>query len=138
MKLPDTGRRRRRAQLGDLGEEQVAGDTSPGQQHGGCGARLEFAAHQVEVIGTDLPVDLAAGLGEADQVPELIELENADVASGVLGDEDDVENADYSLVDQVGQLRSDLIANVPVRERQNEISWGSCHLASPRHLTVSA
>jgi hypothetical protein len=76
--------RQRRGQFGDLGDEQVLGDSgafqqhaartlqSAGQgrrpqvldeQHGGRGARAEFAGHEVEVIGTDQATDLAVDRG---------------------------------------------------------------------------
>ena len=61
---------------------------------------------------------------------ELVELHGSDVAGAVLGDEDEVEDADYLLVGKVRELRSYFVAHIAIRERDDEILNGSSEVIS--------
>jgi hypothetical protein len=57
--------------------------------------------------------------------------------SGVLGEEDDVEDADRLVVDQLCQFRRDVVAHVAVGERHDEVFDGAGHVYSPLVFMIS-
>ena len=141
----------RRWQPGERGIDEVPGDTGSldersaaavqragqgrrpqvlHQQHGRRGARVEFRSHEADVIGADQAPDLGVDLEEAGQVLEFVELHGSDVAGAVLGDKDEVEDADYLLVGKVRELRSYFVAPIAIRERDDEILNGSSEVIS--------
>ncbi len=80
-------------------ERQGAPPTSPPPAARPRQSPAEFRAGKAVLPGADRAPGLGVDLGEANQVTEFVELGSGDVAGGVLGDEDGVEDPEYLLVD---------------------------------------
>jgi len=99
--------------------------------------RVELCTDETDVVGTDEPSYLGVDLAETSELVQLIELHDGDIASGVLGEEDDVQDADRLVVDQLGQFGRDVVIHVAVGEPDDEILNGSGHGESPLVVMIS-
>src|SRR4029077_8480295 len=102
------------------------------EQDGGGRAGVEAVADEVDVVGADQPCDLGVDLGEASELVQFVELGDGDVAGGVLGQDDQVQEADDFVVDELRQFGGEVVADGAVGEPDDEVLNRSGHGQSPR------